>query len=86
MEYLPVHTKSEMVEVFSRESLKGKDNMFVEGLVYSENSAVIMLGNITDNAEPGKVKFNFFWYNPNHITVFQLGFKGIGTQLHKRDT
>lgn len=55
MEYIPVHSKKDMVKVFADETNKGEENMFVEGLVYSENSAVIMLGNMTDTADPEKV-------------------------------
>ncbi|XP_063399264.1 delta(24)-sterol reductase-like isoform X1 [Mytilus trossulus] len=62
MEYIPVHSKKDMVKAFADETNKGKENMFVEGLVYSENSAVIMLGNMTDIADPEKINpIGYFW-------------------------
>jgi delta24-sterol reductase len=62
MEYIPVKTKAELLKRFAIESNKGKENMFVEGLMYSENTAVIMLGNMTDHAESGKVLGYSFEY------------------------
>lgn len=62
MEYIPVKTKAELVKRFAIESNKGKENMFVEGLMYSENTTVIMLGNMTDHAESGKINpIGYFW-------------------------
>jgi len=36
-------------------AIKDKRNDFIEGIVYSRDSAVIMLGQMTDDLEPDKV-------------------------------
>ena len=41
---------------FRDETMKDSDNNFVEGLMYSKDTAVIMTGTLTDNAEHDKVK------------------------------
>ncbi|KAI8908523.1 delta(24)-sterol reductase [Gorgonomyces haynaldii] len=46
--YYPCKTKAKAVEIFDRES-NNMDNDFVEGLMYSEETAVIMVGRLTDN-------------------------------------
>ena len=70
MEYIPIKTKAELLKRFAIESNKGKENMFVEGLMYSENTAVIMLGNMTDHAESGKVLGYSFEYL--YLMVFDI--------------
>lgn len=66
LHYQPCHTLDNLCKTFKAESLKGLDgnkdvapNMFVEGLMYSPDSAVIMSGTLTDEAEPGKVRPKF---------------------------
>ena len=56
IEFKPAHTKQEMLKLFEEETKKKEDNQFVEGLVYSSDEAVIMTANMTDDAEPGKVR------------------------------
>ena len=56
IEYKPVHTNQDILRVFEEETRKKMDNEFVEGLVYSLDEAVIMTANMTDDAEPGKVR------------------------------
>ena len=55
MEYFPAHSKSKMIERFEQETKGETGNEFVECLVFSEESGVIMTGNQTDDAEPDKV-------------------------------
>ena len=54
LKYTPVHSKDDLVKVFAHESANF-ENGFVEGLVYSEDKAVIMTGKMTDEAESGQV-------------------------------
>lgn len=55
MRYFPVHSKEEMVQKFQEQTLLQDRNEFVETLVYSLDEAVVMTGNLTDEAEPDKV-------------------------------
>ena len=54
LEYQPVKQFDDIVRAFVGAS-EDKRNDFVEGLVYSRDSAVIMLGQMTDDLEPDKV-------------------------------
>jgi delta24-sterol reductase len=56
--YQPVYSKADISKVFEQESLNVQENDFVEGLVYSENEAVIMTGSYTDHAEPDKASIH----------------------------
>jgi len=49
--YQPVHTKKDIITTFAKKSSDVKDNEFVEGLVYSENEAVIMTGRFCDQPD-----------------------------------
>lgn len=55
VEYMPVYSFDDIQKKFSEEVMKKENNDFVEGLMYSENTAVIMTANMTDEAEPEKV-------------------------------
>lgn len=55
MEYFPVHSKEEMVWKFQEQTLLQDQNEFVETLAYSLDEAVVMTGNLTDEAESDKV-------------------------------
>jgi len=57
VEYRAAHSLKTAVEIFNRETLKGSGNEFVEGLLFSRDSAVIMTANMVTSAEPGKVFF-----------------------------
>lgn len=62
MEYYPAHSKEQMINRFEQETKRESGNEFVECLVYSEESGVIMTGNQTDDAEPDKINpFGYFW-------------------------
>lgn len=73
LEYHPVKTFEDIVRVFREESEKADDNEFVEGLMYSENEAVIMTGTQTNEAEPNKVNSIGAFYKPwfyKHVEGF----------------
>ncbi|KAK3755290.1 hypothetical protein QZH41_014600, partial [Actinostola sp. cb2023] len=55
LSYHPVHHKKDILESFTQQSLDTTKNEFVEGLVYSENEAVIMTGTFCDEPEYDKV-------------------------------
>jgi len=52
-----------MIERFTEETNKKTNNDFVECLVFSEDSGVVMTGNLTDQVEEGKVSFLDFVLN-----------------------
>ena len=54
MEYRPVVGQAELGRLLNDPEIY-KDNQFVEALVYSRNQAVLMLGNMTDTADQGRV-------------------------------
>jgi len=54
LEYQPVRQLDDVLRAFIS-ALEDKRNEFVEGLVYSRDSAVIMTGQMTDDLEPDKV-------------------------------
>ena len=57
LEYQPVKQFGNVVHTFAS-AAEDKCNDFVEGLVYSHDSAVIMTGRMTDDLEPDKVRWN----------------------------
>jgi hypothetical protein len=59
-------------QVFEREVLKGKDNDFVECLVYSENRAVVMAGNMVDCCKPDHVNqiVSLYYFSLSRVTSF----------------
>ena len=56
LEYKAVNSLDEACRVFQEETMKKENNQFVEGLMFNLNRGVIMTGNMTNSAEPGKVK------------------------------
>ena len=63
--YLPFKSKQEFLQRFQEESLKpfAEAYDFIEGLMFSEDKAVLMLGKFSDAVPAGKNKnsLNFFW-------------------------
>lgn len=55
LQYEPVRGLENICRRFS-EASQNKENTFVEGLQYSVDTAVIMTGTMTDDAESDKVK------------------------------
>jgi len=72
--YQSVYSLDDMVEDFEEASRKTEENDFVEGLVYSRDSAVIMRGNFTDEIG-GDGTYNAIgrWYKPwfyKHVETY----------------
>lgn len=56
LEYHPYTKFSELAGRFSQESLKKDPHQFVEALVYSQDTGVVMLGDMVDKiGKDGKV-------------------------------
>lgn len=65
LHYQPVYSVDEMVAVFERASRDTGNNDFVEGLVYSRDSAVIMRGTFADSIGPdGALNPIGRWHKP----------------------
>jgi delta24-sterol reductase len=72
--YQPVYSLDDMVEAFEDASRKTGENDFVEGLVYSSDTAVIMRGAFANDIEPDGT-FNAIgrWYKPwfyKHVQTY----------------
>ncbi|MCF7971735.1 MAG: FAD-binding protein [Methylococcaceae bacterium] len=65
LSYIPFKSKHAFIERFTEESLKPANEAydFIEGLMYSEQEGVLMLGNFADKVPSGKTKnaINNFW-------------------------
>ncbi|XP_072173012.1 delta(24)-sterol reductase-like [Diadema setosum] len=73
LEYKPVHCFDDIYNVFAEESRRGEVNEFVEGLMYSKDTAVIMTGKLTDDAEPDKINSIGNFWKPwffKHVETF----------------
>lgn len=71
--YNPVHSFEDILEKFSAESSNVEKNDFVECLMYSKDSAVIMTGNMVDAFAVGKLNRIGRWYKPwffRHVEKF----------------
>ncbi|XP_074640770.1 delta(24)-sterol reductase-like [Tubulanus polymorphus] len=55
VEYKPAYSLEDAVSLFTSETAKNENNDFVEGLMFSENNAVIMTANMVDTAEVNKI-------------------------------
>ncbi|HYE37605.1 FAD-binding oxidoreductase [Methylocaldum sp.] len=82
LHYQPVYTQAEMIDVFERECRDTENNDFVEGLVYSRETAVIMRGVLTDDVRSdGQVNAIGRWYQPwfyKHVqTWLESGKEGV---------
>ena len=65
LEYRPLHTLDALCESFDRECRDTARNEFVEALVYSRDTAVVMTGTLTDTpASDGPVNPIGRWYKP----------------------
>jgi len=72
LHYYPFRNRAEFIKKFESESITEKSD-FVEGLVYSENDAVIMTGKMTNNIVNSKYNPINFWYKPwfyEHVRGF----------------
>ena len=71
LEYIPVESQNDMIEAFEKE-ISG-ENDFVECLVYSSDTAVVMTGNMVDTCDPSKLNSIGRWYKPwffKHVLEF----------------
>ena len=74
--YIPFKSKQAFLQRFTEESNKPIDMAydFIEGLMYSEQEGVLMLGNFSDSVPEGKTKnaFNNFWkpWFYEHVRTF----------------
>lgn len=60
--YIPCHTLDELSKTFAAESAKREENDFVEGLVYSAESGVVMVGKSTNQADPERInRIGDYW-------------------------
>lgn len=79
LDYIPVRSMEQMVEVFERETEKSSPSDFVECLVFSSSTAVVMTGNFVDSCEPGKLNEIGKWHKPwffKHVESFLDSGKG----------
>ncbi|XP_021965625.2 delta(24)-sterol reductase-like [Folsomia candida] len=71
--YIPVNSLDEATKRITEESLKTPRPDFVEGIMYSLDKGVIMLGTLTSKSEPGKVNSVAAWYKKSfykHVQTF----------------
>lgn len=55
LEYIPLYSEDDVISTFATESQKGNPSDFVEGLMYSKNKGVVMLGKMVNKIDPNKV-------------------------------
>jgi len=55
LEYIPCNSKEELVKEFTAATEQDSDNQFVEALCYTEDTGVVMIGNMISSHESGKV-------------------------------
>ncbi|KAK4319169.1 hypothetical protein Pmani_009871 [Petrolisthes manimaculis] len=73
VEYKPCHSLDNLVRTFTEEVEKTEENQFVEGLMYSLDSGVVMTGNMCSTAEPGKLNEIGWWFKPwffKHVQTY----------------
>ncbi|OXA39433.1 Delta(24)-sterol reductase [Folsomia candida] len=70
---IPVNSLAEATERITEESLKSPGPDFVEGIMYSLDKGVIMVGSLSSKAEPGKINSVTRWYKKSfykHVETF----------------
>ncbi|XP_033219079.1 delta(24)-sterol reductase-like [Belonocnema kinseyi] len=68
LEYQPVTSLTEAVDVFKRQTFAKENNQFVEGLMFSKEKGVIMTGNMVSKVEEDLVNPIGRWYKPWFFT------------------
>ncbi|XP_063852510.1 delta(24)-sterol reductase-like [Scylla paramamosain] len=76
VEYKPCYSLDNLVDTFTAETRRTEGNQFVEGLMYSLHSGVVMTANMSNTAEPGKINEIGRWFKP-------WFFKHVGAYLDK---
>jgi len=80
VDYLPAKTRRDALQIFEAEVNRG--NEFVECLLFNEEEAVVMTGNMTDDATCAEWNPIGVWYKPwffKHVQTFLT--KGKGTEI-----
>jgi delta24-sterol reductase len=80
LEYFPVHSLDHAMSVFEEKTLQEKGNQFVEAIMYNRDQGVIMVGNMSTWAEPGKLNKIGLWYKPwffKHVETYLSTGAGI---------
>lgn len=73
LDYQPTFSLEETLEVYEREVRRDSGNQFVECLVFSKDTAVVMTGNMVDSCHPDKLNEIGRWYKPwffKHVYAF----------------
>lgn len=79
VEYKPCHSLDNLIETFTAETQREEGNQFVEGLMFSLHSGVVMTANMSNTAEPGKINKIGCWFKPwffKHVETYLA--KGSG--------
>ncbi|XP_020896421.1 delta(24)-sterol reductase isoform X2 [Exaiptasia diaphana] len=86
--YHPIHSKEHLIATFTKKSSETKDHDFVEGLVYSENEAVVMTGKFCDEPEPDKINAIGHFWKPwffKHVEQYLTGKPTLTEYIPLRD-
>lgn len=73
LDYIPVKSQAEMIETFEAQIHQVEENDFVECLVFSQDTAVVMTGRMVDACDPNKLNRIGRWYKPwffKHVINF----------------
>lgn len=69
--YYPFNNLSDLAKRFSQESLKPNPHQFVEALLYTRDSGVLMLGDMVDEVgRDGKVRFVIYFQIWKRLKVY----------------
>lgn len=83
VEYQACHSLDNLVNTFTAETNKAEGNQFVEGLMFSLHSGVVMTANMCDTAEPGKLNEIGRWFKPwffKHVQTYLQNVDCCGTE------
>jgi len=81
LKYVPVRCMAEMVSTLEREIERSDASDFIECLIYSRDTAVVMTGDLVDSCQPGSLNEIGKWYKPwffKHVETFLSS--GQGTE------
>uniref|UniRef100_A0A2P2HY56 Delta(24)-sterol reductase n=2 Tax=Hirondellea gigas TaxID=1518452 RepID=A0A2P2HY56_9CRUS len=73
LEYRPCNSPAQLLQEFSDATKREDGNQFVEAICFTRETAVVMVGNMVDSAEPGKVNCIGRWHMPwffKHVESF----------------
>ncbi|XP_069949667.1 delta(24)-sterol reductase-like isoform X2 [Cherax quadricarinatus] len=75
VEYKPCYSLDDIVKTFTQETTKVEGNQFVEGVMYSLHSGVVMTANMCTAAHPGQLNKIGRWYKPwffKHVETYLI--------------